>query len=288
MKEFPPLPPVAEADAPDGGHLWLRELIDGEPFRFRMADPDSGLVAFGDDRRAFDSGAVPLPLRHAARAVRDGLDRDALRAAVDDTGAVTFLGVATTRRAVDYDWERLPPFLGTDIRDGRRERYLAVDRVQQAYERLGLTPANTVAREVRAADFDPETFGPPDSAWYDGPAAGIVVRTKAGGRAVVRYGAVGSGDEDGSGGPAADQPSSAAALVDARVTDAWLDRLCADLTDEGESEGVAVTVEALATRGLERRARETGAIGGGRAFAADAVRPALAERADRYLRDRRG
>jgi len=276
MKGFPPLPPVDEApDALRGGHLWIRELIDGEPFRARMAD--SGLVTFGDDRRAFDGGAVPLPLRHAARAVRDRLDRDGLRAAVDDPGTVTLLGVATTRRATAYDWARTPSFLGTDVWDGSRGRYLPVDRAQQAYERLGLAPANTVAREVRAADFDPDAFGPPDSAWYDGPAAGIVTRQKAGGRAVVRYDA-------GDGGPAVDPSPSPAALLDRHATDAWLDRLYADVAGGG----AAVTVEALATRALERLARETGAIGDGRALDPGAVRPALAERVDRYLRERRG
>lgn len=275
MKGFPPLPPVDEAPSVlGGGHLWIRELIDGEPFRFQMAD--SGLIAFGDDRRVFDD-EVPLPLRHAARAVRDRLNRDGLRAAVDDVRAVTFLGVATTRRTIEYDWDRTPSFLGTDVWDGDRERYLPVDRAQQAYERLGPAPANTVAREVRAADFDPDAYGPPDSAWYNGPAAGIVIREKAGGRVTVRY------DVGGSDGHAANQ-SSPAAFLDRHVTDAWLDNLYADLVDEG----TAVTVGALATRALERLARETGAVGEGRALGDDAVRPALTERVDRYLRGRRG
>jgi hypothetical protein len=185
MKEFPPWPRVADAPADlfESGHLWIQEHVDGLSLRFSLAD--SGLVVFGDEATEFRTESMPLPYAHAVRHVRDNLDRDALREAVPAVEEITFFGVATTHRVVDYDWDRTPSFLGVDVWSGRRERYLPPDAVEQIFERLGLDPVNAFEKEVRAADFDPQSYEIPASAWYDGPAAGALVRNKTGGRARI-------------------------------------------------------------------------------------------------------
>lgn len=55
------------------------------------------------------------------------------------------------------------------------------------FERLGLQPVNAVERELPARDFDPDSYTVPDSAWYDGPAEGVLVRNKRGDRASLRH-----------------------------------------------------------------------------------------------------
>lgn len=185
MQEFPPSPRLADApdDLFESGHLWIQEHADGLPLRFSLAD--SGLIAFGDEDAEYRTESMPLPYAHAVRHVRDRLDRDALREAVPAVETVALFGVATTHRVVDYDWERLPPFLGVDVWSG--ERYLPPDAVEKVFDQLNLTPVNAFAREVRAADFDPSSYEIPQSAWYDGPAAGVLVRNKAGGRATIYH-----------------------------------------------------------------------------------------------------
>jgi len=201
MRRFPPLPDLDDEEAPDDvleGHLWLLELIDGSGLRFRM--DDSGLLRFGGPEATYaDLDAVPLALRSAVRCVRDRFDREALRSAVDDPAGVTFFGVATHRRGTDYDWDRLPSFLGTDVWVGGGGEadagttdgaFRPPDSVAAIFDGVGLDPVNAVAREVNARDFDPDRYAVPASAWRDGPAAGVVVRNKRGGRGRIVRGVV--------------------------------------------------------------------------------------------------
>ncbi|MGZ0746073.1 hypothetical protein [Haloparvum sp. AD34] len=221
MKEYPDLPAVS--NAPDelfaNGHLWVQELVDGVPFRFRVLE--SGLLQFGDADATFDPGTVPLRLRSAARHVREHLDREALRAASQDVESVVFFGVAVEPHRVDYDWATTPAFVGTDVWRDDGGGFLPPDAVERVYERLGLTPVPTVEREVRARDVDPERYGIPDSRWADQPAAGVVFRDKTGHRAKVRTDELDSSSEVASAG------LSPAELVADHVTDAWLDDLVA-------------------------------------------------------------
>lgn len=178
MQEFPPLPPVE--DAPEGlleGHLWIQELVAGAPLRFVVEE--SGWLAVGDRDRLYGE-EPPIEYRFATRAVREGIDRGAL--ADVPAGAVLF-GVATRYEGIEYDWERLPPFLGTDVWSPEREAVLPPDAAERAFEGLGLAPVNALEKEVPARHFDLGGYEPPASAWTDGPPAGIVIRNKRGDRA---------------------------------------------------------------------------------------------------------
>ena len=185
MKQYPEIPRVENApdDLFERGHLWLQEKVDGAHVRFQL--DETGLIRFGDRDRVFPTDGVPEPYRHAVRHVRERLDREALRSALDDTESVVFFGEATSRQAIDYDWERTPSFLGFDVWSG--ERYLPPDAVEKIYDRLGFQPVNTFQKEVRAADFDPASYEIPTSNWYDGPAEGVIVRNKTGDRATLLH-----------------------------------------------------------------------------------------------------
>jgi len=154
MHSFPPVPHVD--DAPDAllesGHLWLLEAVAGGPFRFRLLE--SGLIEFGDADRVYGSpDELPPAYQHAVRHVQETLDREALRAAVGDVEAITFLGQAMQYRSVDYDWARTPSFLGTEIWSAEAGRFRPPDAVDTIYERLGLEAVNPIEQEVRARDF---------------------------------------------------------------------------------------------------------------------------------------
>lgn len=255
MRPFPTTPDGEGAsDAVfDGGHLWVQEWVDCAPFRFRLRD--SGVIQFGGAERPFGDDP-PLPYRHAVRHVRERFDREALRESVEDVEGVVFFGVATHRQSVDYDWARLPSFLGSDVWSGERDAHLPPDRVEQAFDALGLQPVNTVEKEVRGADFDPAAYDFPDSAWYDGPVAGVLIRNKTGDRVRLPNPAVGA---DGGASTATDTgedqetpPGSAAAIADRYVTRARLERLASAV----ESLGRPVTPERLSERAVEDVLRE--------------------------------
>ncbi|AUV80891.1 hypothetical protein C2R22_03815 [Salinigranum rubrum] len=259
MQAFPSYPPAAEAPPAlfERGHLWLHELVDGAPLRFQAQE--DGRLRFGDDVRVFGDDAPPA-YGHAVRHVRESFDRGALRAAVDDVESVVFFGRAMHRRGVDYDWDATPSFLGVDV--WSEGEYRQPDRVEKIYTRLGLDPLNTVRAEVRAVDFGPGSYEFPTSAWYDGPAAGVLVRNKTGLRCALSNPSVGdsggSTDADTGAGASASVDGDTGATVDdaegfarRHVTTERLDSVARQL----QAEGRPVTFDALYGRVVDRVAR---------------------------------
>jgi hypothetical protein len=273
MQQFPPTPPAESAPASlfDGGHLWLQEWVDGAPLRFRLRE--SGLLRFGSDEAVFDPENVPVGYRRATRHVREQFDRGVLRAALDDVESAVFFGVAPRLQSVGYDWVRTPPFLGLDVWTADGDRWLSPDAVEALYAKLGLTPVNTFEKELRATDFDPGDYEIPESHWYEGPAAGVLVRNKTGDRGRLPNPVL-----DGTPDPF---DGDAAAAVAAFVGDERIESVAADLTTAGQRADVDAVVE----RVVEAVVREEYA----RLFGPDAsidpaaFRSAVAERASRVL-----
>ena len=278
MKRYPQIPTVDDAPPAlfESGHLWMQEWIDGELLRFQLQE--SGLLRFGDREHEYAEDAVPARFQYAARHVRERLDRDALRAAVPAIEDVVFFGQSTHRGSVTYDWDRLPGFLGFDVWSATKERFLPPDAVEQIYRRLGLEPVNAVRKEVRAVDFQPDVDTFPDSAWYDGPAAGIVIRNKVGLRAVLKNPDVAAADDV--------EPitESADEVVRDWLSGNRLERLATALEEQGR----AVTVEHLSDRALEAllRERHHRLLYPASDVDLQAVRSALAAHASTFVEDR--
>ena len=276
MHDVPPTPSIGDAppELLASGHLWLQEAVDGCPLRFQLTE--TGAILVGDDERLFEAEEAPLQYRRAVRHLEMELDRDALREAVPAVSSITFYGVATCRRRLAYDWDRLPPVLGTDVWSATEESFLPPDTVEQVFERLGLDPLPAISKEIRAVDFDPDEYEIPDSHWADEPAAGVVVRNKRGGRALIERTEPPLGDEREL------TECSTLELLDEYLTPAMLDRLAGDL----EREGWPVTSETLYERGLEEIGRRLGPA----PFEDGVVEPAalrevVAGRTRRYLAD---
>ncbi|PSP55030.1 hypothetical protein BRC82_07455 [Halobacteriales archaeon QS_1_67_19] len=244
MHSYPEIPRVENAppDLLEDGHLWIQEYVDGAPVRFQVQA--SGRIRFGDSERVFD-GEVPLAYRHAARHVRERLDREALRGALDDLESVVFFGVAAHQCAVEYDWAKTPSFLGLDVWAGENG-WLPPDSVAKIYRQLGLRPINALEKEVRAADFDPGRDEIPSSNWYDGPAAGVLLRSKTGQRAkILRPELRGGTDPD-------PVEATATELAERCATDRLFERLAGELRTHDSP----VTVDTLYERAVEGAARE--------------------------------
>ncbi len=223
MHPYPSIPSLDSAadELLKDGHLWLQELIDGDLFRFRI--DGSGGLQFGDRSRLLSPDDIPMEYRYATQFVERSLDYEAALSA--DLDGVVFYGVATYQRTVPYDWDRIPPVLGINVWDG--ERFLPPDTVEQAFKRLGLDPINTFAREVRATDFDPESYTVPESNWYDGQAYGVVLRSKSGNRAAIQAEQFREPEETQ---PTAPDPAK---IVDEFATPGRLERAAATLSEQG-------------------------------------------------------
>lgn len=273
MHEPPSIPSLE--DAPElltGGHLWIQERVAGGRLRFALGA--DGRVVVGDADRPYRDDSYPPRFRAAVRYVHERLEREVLRAAVDDPGTVTFVGVATHEDGLPYEFDRLPPVLVTDVHDATGDGWLLPDRVEQATKRLGLDPVNALRKEVRAVDFDPDRFEFPDSAWYDGPVAGVVVRDKTGHLATL----VNPGIQRPDPAPLEGTPEEVAADL---APDDLIRAVAADL----EGAGRAVTYDAVLNGVLDRVARRhhrridhhESSVG------LEALRPALGERVRRFL-----
>ncbi len=297
MKRYPAVPDATEAlpGFADGGHVWVQEFVAGERLRFQLRD--SGALRFGTRRREFAPGAAPLRYQHAVQAVRDDLDASALRAAVDDVESVTFFGVATQYAGVPYDWARTPSVLGIDVWDADREAFLQVDAAERAFDAFGLDAVNVLQKEVHVRDYGFADAPVPASAWYDGPAAGVVVRKKTGERLAIR-------NDDARRERPRDPPVDAesgldesagqldpAAVADATATAERFERVAATLRDAG----LPVTFDTVYDRLLAAIYRETHdwlldedagrGDDAGRGFDLGEFRTAVAERTNRYLAD---
>jgi hypothetical protein len=247
MKAFPSIPRASNAPKSlfEAGHLWVLEKVDGANLRFQLQE--SGLIHFGDRSRVYeDPAGVPDPYQHAVRHVRDRLDRTALRAAVDDVEQFVFFGEAMHFHSIEYDWERTPSFLGFDVWSAERGEFLTPGAVASIFERLNLAPVPAIERELPARDFDPSSFTVPESAFYDGPAEGVVVRNKRGQRAKLRHPDCREVDET----IPVDAPAEE--LAARYATEHRFEKLATKLRDSGE----AVTVDTLYDRVLEDIVRE--------------------------------
>ncbi|WP_255195704.1 hypothetical protein [Halorarius litoreus] len=264
MEPFPATPGLddAPADLFETGHIWLQEFVVGAPLRFRVTD--AGL-AFGDERREFEQWAEPAGYRFAVREVREQFDEDAFRSAVEVPDAYTFFGVATRHEGLDYDWARLPGFLGVDLH-APDKGFRPPDVAEQAFERLGLAPVNAIAKELATRDFRPDRYAFPSSEWYDGPVAGVLVRNKRGGRAVIENAAVE---------PTKPETLAPETLVEQYLTEGRIDRIATDLGD-------SASVDTVLDRLVDELVREHYASLGD-SVDAGAVRSAAAESVARRL-----
>ena len=241
MRPYPPTPDIDAADGLlTGGHLWIREWIDGAPLRFQLQQ--SGVLRFGDADRIFGDGDVPGAYRHAVRHVRERLDRGALTAAVDDVERVVLFGVATQRLTIGYDFDRLPSVLGVEVWSAD-DGFLPPDADERVFDRLGLEPVNAFRKEVSPRDFDPSPDEIPDSNWYDGHAAGIEIRNTRGPRGKLLHPNLDSKSES----PPEPVTESATTFARGFATDARLDSIAGRL----DARGTPVTVESLYERLLE-------------------------------------
>ena len=230
MKKFPSIPRVA--NAPDRlfeeGHLWLLEKVDGANFRFQLQQ--SGLILFGDRSRVYeDPDAIPEPYQHAVRHIRENLDREALRSAVDTVEDVVFFGEAMHHHTISYDWERTPSFLGFGVWSADADAFYPFDTVERIFSRLGLDPVNAFEKEYRTRYFDPDSYTVPQSEWYDGPAEGVIIWNKRGDSAKLLHPAFREVDET----VPVDAPAEE--LAAKYATQRRFEKLAAELDDRHQS-----------------------------------------------------
>ncbi len=275
MKRFPDTPALSEAPELTG-HLWIQVLPTGLPLRFQVEN--TGLLRFGDEERVYESQEdLPLPYRAAAAEVIRSLDRGALESATGETSELTFFGVATVNRGVDYSWSDVPKFLGVDVYSESREGYLPPDAASSGFRRLDVATPPVLEQEVdsRYADLDSYlTDQPPNLKEYNGAAAKVLLRDKSEGRGEVEYDiSEGGGEED---------RAEVEDMVDGYMTEEQVMSVASEAGVEGQ---VSVdTVVEVAVNDLVRRRYSTLYSGGDLLVEERELRSLIAEKVARQMR----
>ncbi len=222
MEAYRDVPPLSEMppEYRETGHFWIQEYVIGGLLRFQM--DESGLLTFGDGEQVFDSGSIPFHYVRGVETVREQLDRDALRDGTEDVSAYTFFGIVPLGGWFEYEWARIPAFMGMDIWDDTAGHYVPEDVTARVFDSIGLDTVPVFQKEVSARSFAPRTYTIPDSELGSGSAPGVVLRKKNGDPSLL-LGPDGEAFESGT--PDELAPQSVAAWLESELSGDYLETL---------------------------------------------------------------
>lgn len=108
----------------------IQEKIDGGNFRFYVQD---GKIIFGSRTRVLDETNENIKaFKRTIDYVRTQIgDKD-----LSEYEGLIFYGEACHKHTISYDWDKIPPFLGFDIKN--EEEYLAQPICEKMFDNLGL------------------------------------------------------------------------------------------------------------------------------------------------------
>jgi hypothetical protein len=171
-----------------GDFIVITEKIDGGNFRFQIKD---GKLLFGshktdiEDTNASKNKMFKRCIQYVQERIDQFFEMQVIDHAYEDIERYVFFGENCVKHTINYDWTKIPPFLGFDIYDTKTGRYLNWDQVQKIYSDLGF---ETVP-EIRSGnwgdeltevdlgvDVEDEKVYDIDSVYYTGKAEGIVIK----------------------------------------------------------------------------------------------------------------
>jgi ATP-dependent RNA circularization protein (DNA/RNA ligase family) len=149
----------------------VQEKIDGGNMRFFVRE---GRVIFGSHTQ--ELAEVPDEFfKLGVEYIRQKLDEH--KSFLDSlNGAFIFYGEYCVRHSIDYDWEKIPRFLGFDILDINTNQFLDWKKAKEIYENLGITFV-PVIKECKVSELGEISEAMiPKSAYSAGPAEGIIIK----------------------------------------------------------------------------------------------------------------
>jgi len=161
------------------GKLIIKEKLDGANFRATVTEVEGQHKwLFGSKNVEYKINGEPdyeenvdSRFTAAIKHIRENVDPE--RVAETFGTHYTFFGENMVSHSLEYDWEEIPQFIGFDIYDEEKEKWLEWNEAYSFFESLGLETAPIVAR-MPAEDFD-DDFEVPESKWRDGKAEGVVI-----------------------------------------------------------------------------------------------------------------
>jgi hypothetical protein len=188
MKKYPKLK-YPDHDKSSGlfadGTIFVQEKLDGANFRFcresHLDDQfhtDDRAIVFGSRNVAFknqkdESKQFKEPIRY----VREQVNADDIQS-IENTlgGAVTVFGEAMTPHTLTYNFSDIPAFVGFDMWDESRHRFVPPSDAKHFIEQVLGLDFSPILDKVPAEEWDDYSTQVPQSAYGDVKAEGLVLK----------------------------------------------------------------------------------------------------------------
>lgn len=182
MVKYPKIKQIGHADNTgilSGAELVLTEKMDGSQHRWMFASKKGKLI-FGS--RNCELGSEDCTTEGAKQFDRcikyliKTVNRDELKKI---NKSYVFFGECMNHHVVQYKWDTMPPFIGYDIYDLEKQRFLPWQEAKELFERLGLTFTKVFATGTPEDDMiqhwlNMENY--PSEYAVDGVAEGTVIK----------------------------------------------------------------------------------------------------------------
>jgi len=147
----------------DSGNIVLTEKIDGGNMRFWF---DGGIFHFGSRNRELIEEKDKDQFKRCIDYIKEILEQFVFFERYYSFDRYEFFGEACFKHTINYDWNKIPPFIGYSIYDTVTHKFLPWHQVKKIFNDLGFTV-------VPEADTDCY-YKIPKSKFYPGNAEGIV------------------------------------------------------------------------------------------------------------------
>lgn len=183
MKKFPKIKRLGHTEnngllESNNEHITVQEKLDGANFRFTLEQNLDEEYHTEDRELVFGSRNVEYKnerdtddtFQHAIDYVRENVDIPRLEYLQANCGELTVFGEAMHSHTIDYDWVNTPSFIGYSIHS-KTNGFIDALRSIKFIDFIGLPTTR-----IHPVDVVMDGFDCPESAFYDGPAEGVVVK----------------------------------------------------------------------------------------------------------------
>ena len=175
FKKYPKIRQLGhkENDGILDGELCIEEKIDGGNHRFMFKGKR---IIFGSRTQQLTSNEgedsnVGKNFRRCIGFIRETVENSKKQG----LKGLMFYGENCIKHSCEYDWDKIPPFLGFDVYDLKKEQFIDVSKKHLLFKRLGLPSIESVVG-IWGKDLTEKDFEIPKSQFADNVAEGIVIK----------------------------------------------------------------------------------------------------------------
>lgn len=156
----------------------VQEKIDGANFRFMLKN---GRLVFGSRNQFLgleETNTFNKQFQRCIDYIKRTVDKSALQKLSNEKGSLIFFGEDCIKHTINYDWDRIPPFLGFDVYSFKKKTFFPFSSVDTMFYNIGLPTVPLILITDEKKDIQKLVKGINElkSEYYDGYAEGIVIK----------------------------------------------------------------------------------------------------------------